>query len=302
MKAAILKNTQDMILVAQIFESGSITAACQTIGLERTSLSRRLKALECRIGVPLFDRSGKRIQLTDIGSTYLNYCYRIRELVEEAESRVTGRQLHETSVLNILADFEEAGQFLAPTINEYSALNSSAEVVITIVPELLLSIPDDSDLVIQLGARRQPGVQFHELGVLARSVWAAPKLADNTNFGDVPYSLENLPCLGVSDATDGSSEWRLANGGSMVELPVLPRYRLPSLVACRDACISGLGIAILPDYLCVDDSEANRLIRVFPDWRPLALPLTAAHHRSSRTPWRTRSFIEFFKGHKFESK
>ncbi len=293
MKAAILKNTHDMILVAQIFEFGSISAACEAVGLERTTLSRRLKALEERVGVPLFDRTGKYIQVTDLGSTYLKYCFRVRELVEEAESRVTGRPLLESGVLSVLADFEEAGRFLAPAINEYSTLRPNAEVVITIVPESLQSIPDDADLVIQLGARRQPGVHFHELGALTRSVWAAPALADSRKFDTDPRLVENLPCLGVSDASDGSCTWRLINGDHTIKLAIRPRFRFPSLVACRDACISGLGIAVLPDYLCVGDGEANRLVRVFPDWRPPALLLTAAHHRGGGTPRRTRSFIEF---------
>ncbi|MCH9696404.1 MAG: LysR family transcriptional regulator [Gammaproteobacteria bacterium] len=300
MKAAILKNTQDMILVAQIFDSGSITAACQSIGLDRSSLSRRLKELESRVGVPLFDRSGKRIQLTDIGSTYLKYCYSVRELVEEAESRITGRQLIETQILNVLADFEEAGRFLAPAVSLYSSQHANAEVVVTIVPGLQRSIPDDSDLVIQLGARQQPGVRFHELGSLARSIWAAPKLAENADFSGGPHTLKSLPCLGVSDATDGNSRWLLLNELNTVELSILPRFRLPSLVACRDACVSGLGLAILPDYLCADEHKSNRLVRVIPDWRPPALLLTAAHHRSSRTPRRTRSFIVFCKEHNFE--
>ncbi len=301
MKSKIAKNTQDMIFVTQIFDSGSIASACKTAGLERTTLSRRLKALEERVGVSLFDRSGQCIKLTDVGSAYLKYCYRVRELAEEAESCITGQSMPDFNTLFVLADFEEAGSFLAPVADDFSKSNSGADVVISLLPRPLMKIPDDADLVIQIGGRRQPGIQTHELAMLSRSLWAAPEFLEHHELADNPRVVEELPCIGMSDATDGAENWQLIFEQRTFTVRVLPRFRVPSLVACREACISGLGIANLPDYLCGAALRSGKLRRVLASWCPSALRLTASHHRGGQVRSRIRSFIELCKARDFNS-
>lgn len=297
--STIAKNTADMILVTQIFDCGSITAACRTAGLERTTLSRRLKALEERIGVSLFDRSGRTIQLTDSGCAFLRYCYLVRELVQEAEHYVTGGAPRVPGTLNIVADFEEADLFLSPVVSEYSATQPGFEVVISLLPEPLKKLPDEADLAIQMDSKNQPDARTHELAMLPRSVWASPYFVANNKLDDNPRIVEELPCIGISGASNGADSWTLSRENRTITLAVLPRFRLPTLVACRRACISSLGLAILPDYLCQRAHLEGELERVFHDWHPTAVRLTATHHHSGNTLTRIRSFVTFCKSRDF---
>ncbi len=297
--SATAKNTHDMILITQVFDCGGISAACRTAGLERTTVSRRLKALEERMGVSLFDRSGRTIRLTDSGSAFLRYCYLVRELVQEAEHYVTGDAPRGSGALCIAADFDEADLFLSPVVSEYSATQPGFDVVISLLPEPLNTIPDDSDLVIQLDSEAQSDVRTHELAMLSRSLWASPDFTSINEVSDNPRIVEELPCIDISDVNNGAHSWTVNNAGRTINLSVLPRFRLPTLTACRQACISSLGFAILPDYLCQKACNEGKLIRVFPSWRPTALRLTATHHHSANTLARIRSFVSFCKSRDF---
>ena len=293
MKKPIAVNSQDMVIVAQVFESGSISAACKTVGLERTSLSRRLRELERRVGVQLFDRSGKNIRLTDVGSKYLVYCDRVRELVEEAETCVTGRQFRDHGVLSIVADFEEAGLYLASAVNRYVSHHPRSQVVTTLSQTTLTAVPESADLLIQIAARRQPGTCYVELGMLSCSLWASPGHLSEARYGDDPGREPDLAALGITDASDGLARWRLGSEDKRLDLDIRLRFRFATLVACRDACVGGLGVALLPDYLCAAAAAEGTLQRAFPDWRPRPLPLTAAHDRGDHVPRRILSFLEF---------
>ncbi len=293
----ISKNTRDMVLVAQVFESGSISAASLATGLERTSLSRRLRTLERRLSVALFDRSGQRIQATDVGKDYVEFCFRVRELVNEAESFLKGPRREKSEILRIVADFEEPGRLLAPIIDKYTASHHKSKVVVTVSGLRLDTMPEDADLVIQAGARRRPDAQFYDLGTLSRSIWASPDFLATMEKPRHPSDIEDVAYIGLADPTDGTTVLRLSNGASTIGVALLPRFRLPSLAACREACEASLGFAVLPDFLCRDAEARGKVTRVIPEWRPSSIQLTAAHHRSGLAPRRIRSFIAFFDRH-----
>lgn len=296
-KANTAKHTADMILVAQVFESGSITAACESTGLERTSISRRLGALESRVGVPLFDRSGNRIRPTAAGNTFLGYCRRVRELVLELDSVMSGRLEQTSRILTVKADFDEAIELLAPAIRLFLKNHSDADVTFTQLDHPVSAVPDDTDLILQLDSPRQPDAETHLVATLSRSIWGSPGLLNDDLPVVSPHELSRFSIIGVAGPEDAERTWHLKRNDQTVNLHIVERLRYPSMADCRDACIAGLGIAMLPDYLAVGALESGRLVRIAADWSTSGIPLTASHPRSLRTASQVCSLIEFLTEH-----
>lgn len=292
MKSETLKNSEDMILLAEVVNAGSITAASDVVGLDRSSLSRRLKNLERRLGATLFDRRGQSLRLTETGDLYLVYCRRVRELVREAEQRAAGSLTMTPGALNVFADFDDADLFLEATIDDFTARHRDVRVTLSLAEVPFSTLPDAADLVIQLGARRLPGAEYYDLALVNQSVWASTRIVERTGDCIEPSDLASLPAVGLAGPTDGTEIWRLECEADLQTVHIAPRFRYPSKADCRKACIDGLGIALLPNYLCTRAAARGELVRMMPNWRLPGLRLTAAHHISMYVPRSTQALVE----------
>src|SRR5262249_31609730 len=107
---------------------------------------------------------------------------------------------------------------------------------------------------------------MRSLGTSTRILVAAPQLA--SRIGQIEQ-LSMHPALATNDAAD-DLEWHLeASDGRKQVIRIVPRLGCEDMAAVRDAAIDGLGVAILPDHVCLDALRAGKLTRVLPDWRGL---------------------------------
>jgi DNA-binding transcriptional LysR family regulator len=132
-----------------------------------------LTALEARVGVSLFDRSKQKIRPTEIGSIFVDYCYRVRDIVGELDRVLTGAPDEKARVASVKADFEDASQLLAPVVRGFSETFNGAEVAVTVVSQAITTLPDDVDIAIRIDAQIQPGQRVHDLASLPCSLWAS---------------------------------------------------------------------------------------------------------------------------------
>lgn len=107
---------------------------------------------------------------------------------------------------------------------------------------------------------------MRSLGTSIRILVASPQLA--SQIGSIEQ-LAALPALATNDVAE-NLEWHLetADGRKQV-VRITPRFSCEDIAAVRDAAVAGLGIAILPDHVCLDALKTGRLVRVLPHWRRL---------------------------------
>ena len=93
----------DLILFAKLVEMKSFTAVAENLQLSRSLVSKRISRLEERLGVQLLNRTTRRLELTEAGRTYYQYCLQIENTLQEAESAVSEIRAHPKGTLNINA-------------------------------------------------------------------------------------------------------------------------------------------------------------------------------------------------------
>ncbi|WP_025102100.1 LysR substrate-binding domain-containing protein [Burkholderia sp. A1] len=263
-----MRNIDDMYLFKTVAERRSLNAASRDLCMPKSTLSRRLASLEESLGLPLFNKTGRELQLTNFGSECLDHC---RKIAQEADAIFFLAEKYKTvpdGFLHIIFP-----PLLGEQVIEDIALGFTLDhpgIRIHIDTGITIFDPrsESADMIIYVAFEDLP-----DLNVVARKIVAAPYalVAAPGLFGSAappatPDALSDWPCLALGQKQPQAS-WALLRDGESLDLDFTPRLSTTHLPTLRRAALKGLGIAALPALACVDDLAAGRLLRVLPDWR-----------------------------------
>lgn len=260
------QDLNDYVYFAEVVAHGGYTAAGRALREPKSKLSRRISALEARLGVRLIERSSRRFRVTEVGQGFYERCRammleaeRAEALVAEAQAEPHGRirmscprnLVKVVSVIarGFLARFPKVQLQLVVTDRAVDLIEERIDVALRVRRELT----SDASLTMR---------------TLGHSRWilvASPQVA--SGLGADIADLARLPTLGTSDEA-GEVTWTLEReDGTTHALRHEPRMACADYAVLCDAAADGLGVAFLPDHACAEHVASGRLVRVFPDWR-----------------------------------
>lgn len=294
-----MQDLNDMLYFAEVVDRGGFAAAGRVLGVPKSRLSRRVAELEGRLGVRLLQRTTRKLSLTQAGELYHRHCAAMRDEAAAAAEAVALVQTEPRGTIRVTCPITLAhsavGQVLPLFLARYPQVRVDLQVtnrVIDLVEEgvdvalrVRVSLDDSGSLVVKtLG--RTASVLVATPGLLARH--------------GQPARVEDLATLDsvAMSSLDGRATWRLIGPGGAEHLLVhKPRYVADDMLTLKGAALSGVGMAMLPDYMCTDELADGRLVRVLPGWAP---PLGIVHavfaSRRGLVP-AVRRFIDFLGEH-----
>jgi DNA-binding transcriptional LysR family regulator len=255
----------DYVLFAGVVEHGGFAPAGRAMRLQKSKLSRRIAALEERLGVRLIERSTRRFRVTEVGQTLYEHC-RVIVLELERARAVTAEALAEPqgqvrfSCPNGLV--EPLSASLPPFLKRYPKVN--LQIVATDRGVDLIRERIDVALRVRTSIESDASLTMRTLTRSRRILVASPRLA--SRIGRRLQDLEGIPTVSSTELA-GPVTWNLVGpGGEVFGLQHEPRLRCEEFGALRTAAAADLGVALLPDHVCQPDLDAGRLVRLFPDW------------------------------------
>ncbi len=255
----------DYVLFAGVVEHGGFAPAGRAMRMQKSKLSRRIAALEDRLGVRLVERSTRRFRVTDIGQTLYEHCRTIVLELERARA-VTSEALAEPqgqvrfSCPNGLV--EPLSASLPGFLKRYPKVN--LQIVATDRGVDLIRERIDVALRVRTAIDSDASLTMRTLARSRRILVASPKLANS--IGPRVLDLKGIPTLSSTELA-GPVTWSLIGpDGAAFDLEHDPRLRCEEFGALRAAAATGLGVALLPDHVCWPDLDAGRLVRLFPEW------------------------------------
>lgn len=255
----------DYVLFAGVVEHGGFAPAGRAMRMQKSKLSRRIAALEERLGVRLIERSTRRFRVTDVGQALYEHCRTIVLELERARA-VTSEALAEPqgqvrfSCPNGLV--EPLAPSLAPFLKRYPKVN--LQIVATDRGVDLIRERIDVALRVRTALETDASLTMRTLARSRRILVASPQLSNAL----APHirDLEGTPTLSSTELA-GAVTWSLVGpDGAAFDFEHDPRLRCEDFSALRAAAAAGLGVALLPDHVCWGDLDAGRLVRVFPEW------------------------------------
>ncbi len=260
-----LRQVADLALFAKIVQTGGISRCAADLGMERTTISRRLGALEKTLGVKLLNRTPKHISVTDAGRRCLEQCEQLLESALNAQSlAVVGSTIANTAPLVIGAPPDIIDRYLEPLLAVFEAENSGLTIErrpVTIWTEEAI---ESVDLGITLAPIKVASGWTNTIAQVRQSIFASVDYVSHHRPINTPFDLEAHDCIRESSDNE-RHPWRFEQNGKVSTITVKPKYVVSSLLEAREATLAGLGICRLPQYLCDPYLRSGRLVDLMPD-------------------------------------
>jgi len=281
----------DMVLFVEVARTGSFSRASANLTVPGATLSRRIAAMEHRLGVRLFDRTTRRVALSEPARRYFERC---APLVDEArlvhEALRTGVK-QPTGHLRVSMPVDLGVHWIGPLLPDFARLHTGVSFELDLSPRHSDLISEHVDVAIRLGAVKGDPLIVRRIGSIKQALFAAPAYLDRRGRPRQPPDLVEHDCLHVVHSSR-SARWRFRKGKNTIEVTVRGRFELNNVGLMRVLAERGMGVAMLPPALARESVSAGRLEQILPGCELAALPLHAV--MSSRLqPATVRAFVDF---------
>ncbi|HZI14626.1 MAG TPA: LysR family transcriptional regulator [Myxococcus sp.] len=283
----------DMVNFAAIVRGGSLAAASRQLGMPVSTLSRRLSALEQRLGVRLLDRTTRSLRLTEAGEAYYERCARIAAEAAEADSLVRSHGQAPRGLLRITAPPALGTLFLGRPLTEY--LERCPEVRVEVVlHERTLDLREDGfDVALRIGELPSDGSYIiRRLGHCGSVLCASPAYLKAHGTPRTLADLEGHELIGLG-MDEASSRWRFVDAsGHARQCLVEPRLRVNNALLAQELCLEGAGIALLTRFLAEAHLQSGALVALELEELPAPVGVLLVLQPASASTPKVRALVE----------
>jgi DNA-binding transcriptional LysR family regulator len=279
----------EMLVFARVVQAGSFTTAAADLGMPKSTVSRKVTELEARLKARLLNRTTRKVSLTDVGRTYYDYCARIAGEIEDAERAVSNLQEVPRGVLRLTTGPNVA--FLGPILNDYLRRYPEVRIEVFCTGRTVDLIEERFDLAIRAGTLSDSTLVARSLGKVRWFLVGTPAYLKEHGR---PRSIDDLrqhECI-IFGTTPGGATLRLESAGKTAHLEPPPRLIVNDFDLVHAAALAGLGLALLPAHLCLNDIRAKRLERVLRDWEAPAVPIHVMYPSARHISPKVKTFVE----------
>ena len=283
----------DLRIFAVLVELGGFSAAARKLGQPKSTLSRQLAALETRLGARLFERSTRRLRLTESGEVLAAYARRIGEEIDNAEAALESLRERPRGLLVVSAPHSFVMHVLAPRLDLFRA--ACPEVRLSLIPTAQAAdfFSDGVDLAIRVGEVGATSLIAKKLGEVPLIMVASPAYVARRGEPADPQELcaHSLIELRSRASPEG---WTLTHEtGAEAKVAVQPALATPEPAVALELAECGHGVAIAPRLYAAPKIAAGALLRVLPQWRRGERTIYAVYpSRRLLTP-KLRAFLDF---------
>jgi len=283
---------ENVRVFAQVVESGSFTAAARLLGLPKSSVSRRVGALEEQLGARLLHRTTRKLSLTDAGGTYFERISRALGDLEEASVAVDQLQREPRGTLRITLPVDLSGYF-TDHIAQFMAQYPEVRVAALATGRRVDLVGEGIDLALRAGAMDDSSMVARKLLDSSLGLYASRQYlrAHGTPASIEDVAQHNCLLFGIERM---SATWTFEGEGRQVELAVRGDFACSDFGMLRQACERHMGIARVPVF-AVARLGASGLTRIFPEYSSSGGGVYAVYPSARHLSPKVRAFIDFIR-------
>lgn len=292
-KATLIWLPAQMATFAKVVDLNGFSAAARALRVPKAAVSRAVAELERTLGLVLLTRTTRRLRLTPAGEQLLPDCRAIVAATEAARAQAARLTQGREGPLRVRAEAALGRLLLAPLVPRF------LERFVDIPLELELGEPAAigetaaPDVEIRVGASGSPGRLVRELGAPPRVLVATPAYLQKRGMPVRPEDLEQHDLLTPEGSASGYV-LRLAQLSRRAEVALRPKLAVDDPAVIHAATAAGLGIGLLPEFLCRQGIATFKLTRVLGDWElPAGAPLVAEHAGELASDRRVTALVDF---------
>lgn len=282
----------EMSVFSKVVATGSLSAAARDLGVSTAVVSRRLAALEARLGVRLVNRTTRRLALTDEGASYLDACTRILAEIEDADAAAAARRVEPQGVLKVALPASFGHKHIAPLIPPFAERFPKIRLALSLSDRTVNMIEEGYDLAIRIGELADSSLAARKLAPNRRVVCASPDYLQRHSIPRTPADLQQHNCLTTNDL---HMNWEYKGpDGKRGAVRVTGHYACDNWEVLREWAMAGLGVALKSTWDVRRQLEDGSLVPLLPGYdfgTDIAIYAIYPHRRY--LPAKTRVFIDY---------
>jgi DNA-binding transcriptional LysR family regulator len=283
----------------EVVRKGSFAAVARGQNLDPSSISRSISGLEQELGIRLFQRTTRKLSLTEAGLTYFQ---RIEPLIEEIQQavdvvkEVSGKP---QGTLRITASVSFGLKCIVPLLAEFEAMYPDLLVDLLLTDYRVDLLTERIDLAIRLGQLQDSTLIAQKLMSTPYSVCASPNYLQQYGELNQPEEITKHNCL-LFPLPGFRSRWLFRDQqGKICEIPVSGRTIISNAIGLQQCAIAGMGLALLPHWLIDQELEYGKLVKVLPHYDVTATDFETSawlvYPSRTYVPLKVKVFIDFLK-------
>jgi len=285
----------DLGFFSTLAASGSLSAAARELGVTTPAVSKRLAQLEARIGVPLVNRTTRRMSLTPEGDVYLAHARRILGDLDDLTQLLGSGKGTPKGLLRVNATLGFGRSHVSPVISRFVRKHPQVEVQLQLSVNPPPLTEDAYDVCIRFGEPPEARVIARRIAANRRLLCAAPSYLARYGNPRTPGELARHNCIGIRQGDEAYGVWRLRSGRSKSAESVKIRGNLTTndgAIAVQWA-LDGHGILMRAEWDIAGYLRTGRLVQVLPQYSTPDADIYAVYSQRHQLSTRVRAFVDF---------
>ncbi len=288
------QNMQGLVLFSHINRLGSLSAAAQLLGLSRSSVSKQLAALERSIGSRLFNRTTRKIVLTEVGRQVLQEAYKVERALQSIEHISEGSQSEITGTLNVSCASAQGRIHLVPLITQFLARFPNVNVNLQLEDRLVDMVAENLDVSLRVGHLPDSSLIARKLGEIKGMVCASPEYLKNAPPLMTPSDLLHHRCLFYRNSVIAMNAWSFVSDAGDESVTVTGPLTINDPGALISAALNNAGVLLIDKGLLGDTLREGRLVPVLSEYQLVgSLPMFVVYPEKEFIPAKTRALVDF---------
>ncbi|MES2535621.1 MAG: LysR family transcriptional regulator [Pseudomonadota bacterium] len=282
---------QSMTVFAKVAEFGSFAGAARALDMSNPSVTRHVADLETHLQARLFNRSTRRLSLTETGVTYLERCRQVLHDVDEAALVASTSTQNPTGTLRVSAPVSFAVNYLGRFLLEYSQRFPKVSLDIALSDRMVDLVEDGYDLVIRIGRIKDSSLIARKIATARVVACAAQSYIDQHGEPQTPQDLAAHVCLNYSYLMT-RDVWQFVHQGTPQSIRIKSAMQSNSGGLLREAAIAGMGIIMQPTFIVGDALREGKLRVVLPGYEAKKLDIYAIYPSRDHLSSKVRTFVD----------
>ena len=288
-----MSDTTDLSFFTLLARQPSLAAAAQLLGVTPPAVSRRLAALEQRLGVRLLNRTTRRLSLTPQGERYLEHGEQILRDIESLERSLSASHESPCGLLRINATFGFGRRHLAPLIADFAKLWPEVEIILQLTDRPLDLTEHAMDIGIRFGEPPDARILARKIAANRRLLCASPDYLARHGRPLTPRDLAAHACIVIRENNAAFNNWQLADGKQQTMVKVRGPLSTNHGEIAVDWALAGHGIVLRSEWDIAGYLRSGQLIRVLEPWLGSSADIHAVFPQRHHLSATVRVFLDF---------
>lgn len=275
-----------------VAETGAFAKAAQRLNSSPPAVTRRISALEERLGVQLLNRTTRRVSLTEPGMRFLEAARSVMGDLEAAEKDAAGEGTVPTGHLTITASVTFGRSMLTPIVCDFQKAFPSVTVSVLLLDRVVSIVEEGIDVAVRIERMADSTLVARRVGYVRQVLVASPGYLKHQGRPDRPTDLKDHPLLAFTGLL-ANREWSYFEDGKASRLALKPKFEINDAAACLMAAEADEGIALALSYVVAAAIKAGRLESVLDAYMMPEIPVQIVYPQSRLIAPKVRAFVDF---------